>query len=85
MTTCIHSSYQCCFAIIIYTVLQTKPLGVFAMHMLIAMLNITTTYKVTITGIASRMIPAIRPPINAPASPPELLASVELSHEGVQT
>ena len=45
------------------------------------MLNITT-YKITVTRIASRMIPAIRPPINAPASP---LASVELSHEGVQT
>ena len=37
-------------------------------------------------GIASRMIPAMRPPINTPAvSPPELLVSVELSHEGVQT
>ena len=52
-------------------------MGMFA----ICMLNITT-YKITVTRIASRMIPATRPPINAPASP---LASVELSHEGVQT
>lgn len=56
-------------------------MGVFAVHML----NITTTYKIMVTGIASRIIPAIRPPINAPASPPELLALVEPSHEGVQT
>ena len=55
-----------------------KTTGSVAMHIL----NITATYKVTVTGTASRIIPAIRPPMNAPASP---LASVELSHEGVQT
>ena len=59
-------------------------MGVFAVHMLVITNNYT--YKMMVTGIASRIIPAIRPPINAPAvSPPELLVSVEPSHAGVQT
>ena len=77
MIICNHSSHWCCFSIIISAVFETKLMGMFAM----CMLNITT-YKITVTRIASRMIPVIRPPMNAPASP---LVSVELSHEGVQT
>ena len=79
MVTCNHFFHQYCFAIIICEAFETKPLGVLV-------LNVTATYQTMVTGIASRIIPAMRPPINAPAvTPPELLVSVELSHEGVQT
>ena len=44
------------------------------------------SYLAMVTGIASRIIAAIRPPMNAPAvTPPELLELVGPSHEGVQT